>query len=95
MTEKVYIEIDASPWMDADGVLTSVWIGDACEPCYENKQTYEELITKELEAHTVHGRLTNKYGHDNIREAEKFVVALETAAERARALFENLKNVEE
>lgn len=94
MSEKVYIEIDASPWMDADGVLTSVWIGDACEPCYEQRVSYEELIQKELEGHTVHGRLTNEYGHDNIGEAEKFVIALEEAAVRARALFEELQNVE-
>lgn len=94
MTEKVYIEIDASSWMDAEGVLTSVWIGDACEPCYENRVSYEELVDKELEAHTVFGKLTNEYGHDNIGSAEQFVIALEEAAKRARALFEDLKNVE-
>ena len=94
MTEKVYIEIDASPWMDAEGVLTSVWIGDACEPCYEKRVSYEELVDKELEAHTVFGKLTNEYGNDNIGSAEKFVIALEEAAVRARTLFEELKNVE-
>ena len=94
MSEKVYIEIDASPWMDAEGVMTSVWIGDACEPCYENRVSYEELVDKELEAHTVYGKLTNEYGHDNIGSAEKFVIALEEAAVRARTLFEELKNVE-
>jgi hypothetical protein len=94
MENKVYIEIDASPWMDANGVLTSVWFGDACEPCYEKLETYEELIKKELEAHTVHGRLTNEYGHDNIGDAEKFVIALEEAAVLARARFEELQDVE-
>ena len=91
MSEKVYIEIDASPWMDAEGVMSSVWLGDACEPCYENKQSYEELINKELEAHTVHGKLTNEYGCDNIGEAEKFVLALEQATTYARRRFEELK----
>ena len=92
MTTKTYIEIDASAWMDAEGVLTSVWFGEACEPCYEERVSYEELVEKELEAHTVQGRLTNEYGHDNIGDAEKFVIALEEAAVRARALFEDLKN---
>lgn len=87
MTEKVYIEIDVSPWMDADGVLTTVWFGDACEPCYEERKTYEQLITQELEAHTVREVLTN----DNIGSAEKFVVALEEAAVFARKHFEELK----
>jgi hypothetical protein len=94
MENKVYIEIDASPWMDANGVLSSVWFGDACEPCYEKLETYEELIKKELESHTVRGRLTNEYGHDNIGAAEKFVIALEEAAVHARALFEELQDVE-
>lgn len=93
MSEKVYIEIDASPWMDADGVLTSVWIGDACEPCYEKHVSYEELIDKELEAYTVHGKLTREFGNDNIGDAEKFVVAFEEAAKYARERFEDLKDV--
>ena len=92
MSEKVYIEIDASSWFDADGVITSVWIGDACEPCYENKKTYRELVNQELEAHTVHGKLTNEYGCDNIGAAEDFVRELETTALYARQRFEELKN---
>ena len=91
MSEKFYIEIDASPWMDVDGVSTAVWIGDACEPCYENKQTYEELIDKELEAHTVRGKLTNEYGHNNIDSAERFVIAMEACAKYARRRFEELQ----
>lgn len=94
LENKVYIEIDANAWMDAEGVLTSVWLGETCEPCYEERVSFEELVDKELESHTVHGRLTNEYGHDNIGSAEKFVIALEEAAVRARALFEDLKNVE-
>ena len=90
--EKVYIEIDASPWMDANGVLTSVWLGEACEPCYEHTTPYEELIDKELEAYTVHGKLTEEFGNDNIGNAEKFVVALEEAAKYTRERFEELKD---
>lgn len=95
MSEKVYIEIDASPWMDAKGVTTSVFMGDAGEPCYENLYTYEELIDKELYANTVYGVLTNKYGHDSIDVAEAFVVALEQAAKYARERFESLVEVED
>ena len=92
MESKVYIQIDASAWIDAEGVLTSVWLGETCEPCYEERVSFEELIGKELEAHTVRGRLTNEYGHDNIGSAEKFVIALEEAAVRARTLFEELQD---
>lgn len=95
MSEKFYIEIDAAPWMDAEGVLASVWLGDACEPCYEQRVSFEELIDKELESYTIQGKLTNEHGYDSIGYAEEFVVALEEAAVRARALFEELKDVEE
>ena len=90
MSEKVYIEIDAGTWLDATGVETTVYLGDACDPCYKNKESYEELIDKELETHTVRGKLTNQYGHDNIGKAEKFVDALIDAATYARERFEEL-----
>lgn len=87
MTEKVYIEIDASPWMDENGVLASVWFGDACEPCYEHLTTYEELIDKNLEAFCVFGKLKGK----NADDAELFVKKLEEVAVYARQRFEELK----
>ena len=87
---KVYIEIDASPWMDETGVLTSVWLGDACEECYERLSTYEELVEKNLEAYTVYNKLIG----DNADEAELFVKKLEEVAVFARKRFEELKDVE-
>ena len=94
MSEKVYIEIDASPWFDVEGVTTSVWIGDACEPCYENKQTFEELIDKELEAHCVFGKLCSKLSNknvcDNTDRARDFVLAIEQAAVYARKRYSDL-----
>lgn len=87
MSEKVYIEIDASPWMDAKGVNTSVFIGDG-EPCYADITTYKELIDKEIMAYTFCGKLTG----DNIGYAEEFVIALEEAAVYARKRFEELSS---
>lgn len=88
MSERVYIEIDASPWMDANGVTTSVFLGDAGEPSYENIFTFKELIDRELDAHTIHGKLTG----DNVGYAEELVIALEEAAKYARTRFEELKD---
>ena len=95
MREKVYIEIDASPWMDAGGVDTTVYIGDTDEPAYSEVTSFEDLVDKELQAHTVHGKLTNEYGHDNITPAEEFVVALEQTALYARKRFEDLLVVDD
>ena len=92
MTEKVYIEIDAGAWLDATGVETVVYLGDACEPCYTKKESYVELIDMELAAHTVGGKLTRDSLFDNIAKAEAFVEILEGAAEYARNRFEELKS---
>lgn len=94
MSEKHYIEIDAIPWLDENGVDVSVFLGESCEPNFKQSWSYEELIANELNAHTVHGKLTNEYGYDNISKAEKSVIALEEAAVYARKRFEELQNVE-
>ena len=92
MSEKVYIEIDAGAWLDATGVETTVYLGDASDPVYIKKETYEELIDFELHAHTVQGKLINDGRYDNIAKAEDFVCILEEAAKYARKRFEELKD---
>jgi hypothetical protein len=95
MTEqkKQYVEIDASAWLNKDGVEVSVFIGDdASEACTTNVQSYEMLVEQSIGCHCTHGRLTNKFGYDNIGEAEDIVIALEEAATLARELFESLKD---
>lgn len=92
MSEKVYIEIDAGAWLDATGVETTVYLGDASDPVYIKKETYEELIDLELNAHTVSGKLTRDKYFDNIAKAEDFVCILEEAAKYARKRFEELKS---
>ena len=87
ISEKVYIEIDASSWMDAKGVSTSVFFGDSCDPCYVDETTYKELIDQEIEAHTVFDKLTG----DDIGRVEEFIVALEEAVVYARKRFEELQ----
>ena len=90
MTEKVYIEIDATPWIDETGIVTSVWLGDAGEPCFEATSSYEELVEKQLEAYTIYGKLTA----DSFDEVELFVKKLEEVAKYARKRFEELKDEE-
>ena len=91
MSENYYIEIDASPWMDEKGVDVAVFLGESFEPNFTRIWTYEELVDNELQVHTVHGRLTNQNGCDNIGKAEKSVIALEEAAVYARKRFEELQ----
>ena len=81
------IDIDTGAWLDATGIMTTVFIGDACEPCIEIVETYEELIDKELEAHCVGDLILKR----NQPDAEAFVNALAEAAEYARKKYEGMK----
>lgn len=83
---KSYIEIDADSWADVNGIETTVFIGDSVEPCFVHLNSYEELVDKELKAHTVAGKLFGS----NAKKAEGLVVALEEAAVYARKKFEAL-----
>lgn len=90
--QRLYVEIDASLWIDADGLTQSIYMGDASDPVYEKTTPFFELVDSELDAHTVNGVLTRKHGRDNIKIAEYFVTQLEDAAEYARKRFEGLKD---
>jgi hypothetical protein len=89
MSEKFYIEVDAGTWLTRTGAETTVFLGDACEPCFTNKESYEELIDKELEAYCIHGKFRKER---DINLAGEFVDALEEAAVYARKRFEELKD---
>ena len=81
------LDVDAGAWLDAKGAMTTVFIGDACEPCIEIVETYEELIDKELQAHCVGDLILKR----NQPDAEEFVNALAEAAEYARQKYEAMK----
>lgn len=88
MSGKVYIEIDAGSWLDSTGVETTVFLGDACDPCYTNKQSLEELIDRELEAHTVRGKIPDK----ELESAKQFVEYLIQASIYARYKLDELRD---
>jgi len=49
--EKIYIEIDADPWLTCDGdIEVNVYFGEACEPNYMSKVSLKELVDRELES---------------------------------------------
>jgi hypothetical protein len=89
MAEKTYIEIDASPWLTQDGfVEVCVYIGDACEPCYMEKESLIDLIDKEL--HSFTSPLTNKIAHYHVEEVEDFLKHLKCAYKHAKARAEEI-----
>ena len=85
---KQKIEIDVSVWPDSDGIMASVWLGDMCEPAFEQTFSYEESIDQTLELCCVHGRIATH----TLQDAEEFIKKLEEAAAYARKKFEELKS---
>ena len=88
---EVKLDIDLCPWMDEKGILTSLFIGEACEPVYEGHTPYKELVKQTLECYTVPN--SGKIPETHFDEVEEFVRELEKTAEYARKEMEKLKDV--
>jgi len=86
-TTKLMVEV--TPWFDEEGVFTSLYIGDACEPVYEGHTPYKELVDLELSSYTINGKIPEKH----LDEVEEFVRTLEELGDYARKQMEKLSNV--
>ena len=76
----VNVTMDADSWLTADGVQTTVFFGTAGDPAIEVEESYETLIDRELDAHTLVGGTITPL---SVVDAQRFVQALEDAAEYA------------
>jgi len=83
----VELNVEVTPWFDEKGVLTSLYIGDACEPAYEGHTPYKDLVKQNLFCYTVLGKIPPEH----FDEVEEFVRELEKAAKYARKQMEKMK----
>lgn len=81
--------VECSPWLRADGILSSVYIGSQCEPAHEELFSYKELVDLELESYTISGKIPERC----LDEVEEFVRTLEELGDYARKQMEKLSNV--
>lgn len=84
---EVKLDVDLTPWMDEKGVLSSLYIGEACEPVYEGYTSYKELVKQTLDSYTVSGKIMESHFDD----VEEFVRVLEKTAKYARKQMEKMK----
>lgn len=73
------IEVDCSAWLTSKGVEVSCYIGDACEPIVESTESFEDLIEKELYAHTIMS--TGKFSPTQIDSVHEFLDTLKRSVE--------------
>ena len=52
----ITVEFDVSPWLDEDGFTVCLFAGES-DNAIDVPFTLEELIDKEIESHTVQGKL--------------------------------------
>lgn len=75
------LEVDMNLWMDADGIEASLYIGDCDVPNVVSRNSFYELIDKEIESHLVAGKLTSH----NYLAVRDFVECLRDALAYAEA----------
>jgi len=85
------IHVDVHPWLDEKGVISSLYLGNGCEPTHEEITPYEHLIDQALESYTVRDVLRDI----DYADAEAFVKALEQAAAYARTQLESMGKSDE
>jgi len=85
MSEKT-IPVDCGAWITAQGVEVYCYFGNSCEPFVTTTETFEDLIDKELEAHTVRGVFPPR-DLDSVHELlESLKGAVEYAEKRIKEL---------
>lgn len=82
-----YLSIDVSPWLNEDGVVSSLYFGNQFEPAHEETTPYDQLIDRALESYTVRDVIRDK----DYADADAFVKALEQASTYARAQLESMR----
>lgn len=83
------LDIEVTPWFETKGVLTSLYVGDTCEPAFEGYTPYKELVKQNLFCYT--SPLSDKIPPKHFDEVEEFVRELEKAAKYARKKMEKMK----
>ena len=87
--EKNFIEIDAAPWLHAEGTISNaVYFGRECEAAYTKSMTLEELIDQELESFI--SPKTNKIAEYHADDTKKLIESLKRAVKYAKKRVEEL-----
>lgn len=89
MMEKSYIEIDAAPWLHAEGTISNaVYFGRDCEASYTKSMTLEELIDCELESFI--NPKTNKIAEYHADDTKNLIKSLKRAVKYAKKRVKEL-----
>ena len=84
---KAEIEIDVYGDISAEGIRRSLYIGDACEPAFEDVESWEEIVERDIGYYIIPG--SNTISPTDLIELDKTVAGLEHAIALIRMKMAN------
>lgn len=85
---KIELEVDYSTWLVPEGILKSIYVGDNCEPEWEEVHTWKELIDRDLESYKVPG--VDKFAEYHKKDIASLIEGLKQASEYLKAQVEEI-----
>lgn len=82
------IDLDVDSWIDCDGVVSTVWMGETDDPTVQVRTLWYDLVDKEIESYTVHGKIAEVH----MGEAKEFIRSLQEVAQYAQKRLEELSD---
>tara|TARA_B100001142_G_C13762077_1_gene433635 strand:- start:200 stop:481 length:282 start_codon:yes stop_codon:yes gene_type:complete len=74
---KAEIEIDVYAEISAEGIQRHLYIGDTCEPVFEDVESWEEIVERNIGYYIIPG--SNTISPTDLIELDKTVAGLEHA----------------
>ena len=85
---KAELELDVFPGIDTEGVYATLYVGDSSEPELEVSESWEDLLEREIDYHTVPNSdrpLVVDIGNDSIQEIQNMAEMFRDLADRLEA----------
>ena len=89
---KTEIEVDVFADVEVEGISRSLYLGEgACEPAFEDVESWEEIIERNIGYYIVPG--SGKISPGDAEEVNKIIVGMEGAIALFKKRLEEMANV--
>ena len=86
---KAELEIDLYADVEPEGIIRSLFLGEACEPNFEGIETWEEIVERNIGSYLIPG--SNTIRPADVEQLEKTIAGLEHAIALFREKIEQHK----
>lgn len=87
---QVNLDVDVYADLQPTGIYRSLYIGNACEPCFHHVDTWEEIVERQIGYHVV--PVLNTIRNDDADELLEIAEGLEKAATLLRNRVEEMRD---